>query len=177
LPFVAQLMKAGVAAFKIEGRARNPEYVKTVVTAYKKAVEAVLAGTFTPALAQQLTADCAHVYHRPFSVGMYYGRPGEQQYADTDENQATSKKHHVGVVLNYYKQAKVGQIQIQGHGMKTGDQLAIHGPTTGVVELTATNLRRDTEQLERADKGTWVTIPCEQQVRTNDKVYIVLPAN
>ena len=177
LPFVDKLMEAGIASFKIEGRARNPEYVKTVVTAYIQAVEAVLAGRFTPALAQELTDDCAKVYHRPFGIGMYYGRPGTDQYADTDANQATQKKHHVGVVLKYYKQAQVAQIQIQGHGLSLGDTIAIHGPTTGVAEMTVAALQRDTEILTYAEKGKWVTIPCNEHVRANDKVYIVLPAN
>ncbi len=176
LPFVDKLMEAGIASFKIEGRARNPEYVKTVVSAYKKAVQAVCAGTFTPERAKQLTDECAKVYHRPFGVGMYYGRPGDAQYADTDANQATHKKHHVGVVLKYYKQARIAQIQIQGHSLALGDTIAIHGPTTGVVDLTVSALRRDTEDLIQAEKGNWVTIPCEDQVRVKDKVYIVLPA-
>jgi putative protease len=41
--FIDKLMKAGVRVFKIEGRARGPEYVYTVVKAYKEAVAAVLA--------------------------------------------------------------------------------------------------------------------------------------
>jgi U32 family peptidase len=173
LPFVDKLMDAGIAAFKIEGRARNPEYVMTVVTAYRKAVAAVQAGTFSQELAEELTAECAQVYHRPFSTGLYYGRPGTDQIADTDLNQATTRKHHVGIVLNYYRKARTAQIKIQGHGIAIGDLLSIHGPTTGVVDLTVTTLQHDDEILQTATKGTWVTIPCEQQVRLNDKVYIV----
>ncbi len=176
LPFVDKLMHAGIAAFKIEGRARNPEYVKTVVTAYKTAVAAVRSGTFTPQLVAQLTAACAEVYHRPFSPGLYYGRPGSDQFADTDLNQATSRKHHVGIVLNYYQQAHIVQIQIQGHPLAIGDNLSIHGPTTGVVEITVTNMRHDENSLNHAPKGTWVTIPCKHHVRLHDKVYIILPA-
>lgn len=177
LPFVDKLIEAGIASFKIEGRARNPEYVKTVVTAYKKAVNAVLTGTFTSEYAQQLTSDVTKVYHRPFSVGLYYGRPGTDQIAETDTNQATQKKHHVGVVLKYYQQAKIAQIQIQGHALQMGDTISIHGPTTGVADMTVTALRRDADQLEKAEKGNWVTIPCDQKVRANDKVYIILPAS
>jgi U32 family peptidase len=176
LPFVDKLMAAGIACFKIEGRGRNPEYVKTIVQAYKAAVAAVRNGTFTAERVAELTAQCATVYHRPFSTGLYYGRPGADQFADTDLNQATLRKHHVGIVLKYYRQAKIAQIQIQGHSIAIGDTLAIHGPTTGVVDLTVTDLQRDDQQLENAAKGTWATIPCPQHVRTNDKVYIVLPA-
>jgi putative protease len=173
LPFVDRLMAAGIAAFKIEGRARNPEYVKAVVTAYRAAVAAVLDGSFTPALAERLTADCAKVYHREFGCGLFHGRPGAGQFTDTDENQATNKKLHVGIVLNYYPKARMAQIQIQDQPVALGDALAIHGPTTGVVDLTVTALRREEEVCTRAERGTWVTLPCPSRVRVNDKVFVV----
>lgn len=173
LPFVDRLMAAGITAFKIEGRARNPEYVKTVVTAYRAAVAAVLDGTFSQALAERLTADCAKVYHREFGCGLYHGRPGANQFTDTDANQATAQKRHVGIVLNYYPKARMAQIQIQDHPIALGDTLAIHGPTSGVVDLTVTALRRDEEVCSRAERGDWVTLPCASRVRLNDKVFIV----
>lgn len=173
LPFVDRLMAAGIASFKIEGRARNPEYVKAVVAAYRAAVAAVLDGSFSAALAQRLTDSCARVYHREFGCGLYHGRPGARQFTDTDENQATFKKLHVGVVLNYYPKARMAQVQIQDQPIAVGDALSIHGPTTGVLDLTVTALRRDEEVCARAERGTWITFPCEQRVRVNDKVFIV----
>jgi len=173
LPFVDKLMAAGIASFKIEGRARNPEYVKTVVTAYRTAVAAVQDGTFSQTLARHLTDGCARVYHREFSCGLYHGRPGADPFTDTEENQATSKKLHVGAVLNYYPRAKVVQIAVQDHPIALGDALSIHGPTSGVVDLTVAALRRDDEVCARAEKGTWITFPCAQRVRIGDKVFIV----
>lgn len=173
LPFVDRLMAAGVAAFKIEGRARNPEYGATVVAAYRRAVEAVLDGAFTAALADELVEMCATVYHRPFGTGLFHGRPGKDQFANTDENQATMRKLHTGVVLNYYSKAQAVQIQIQDQPVAIGDTVAIHGPKTGIVKLTISEMRRDEERCVRAEKGTWVTLPCQERVRAGDKVFIV----
>lgn len=173
LPFVDKLMQSGIAAFKIEGRARNPEYVKTVVTAYRAAIDAVRAGSFSAELAEKLTADCARVYHREFGIGLYYGRPGSNQFTDTDENQATTKKLHVGVVRHYYPRTGVVDIVIQDQTIAIGDRLSIHGPTTGVVDLCVETLRRDDLVLQKAEKGSWVTLPCSERVRINDKVYII----
>jgi len=173
LPFVDKLMEAGLSSFKIEGRARNPEYVKAVVTAYRAAVAAVLDGSFSQELASRLTAECAKVYHREYSCGLYYGRPGADQFANTDENQATTKKSHVGIVLNYYPKAHAVQIVIQDRPIVVGDMLTIHGPTSGVVDLTVTSLRRDEEICTHAERGMWVTLPCAQRVRVNDKVFVV----
>jgi putative protease len=173
LPFVDKLTAAGIASFKIEGRARNAEYVKTVVTAYRAAVDAVCASTFTQDLARQLTADCAKVYHREFSCGLFYGRPGTEQFTDTEANQATTKKLYAGVVLNYYAKARAVHVAIQDQSIAVGDTLSIHGPTSGVVDLTVAELRRDEVLCNRAEKGTWVTFACPQRVRPNDKVFLV----
>jgi putative protease len=173
LPFMDKLMAAGITSFKIEGRARNPEYVKTVVTAYRQAMEAVQEGRFDAPLVERLMAECAKVYHREFGVGLYHGRPGALQFTNTDLNQATQKKLYVGLVQNYYGRAKMAQIVIQDQAVEPGDTLAIHGETTGVVELNLSELRRDEEICTRADRGTWVTFPCPQRVRTGDKVYVV----
>lgn len=173
LPFVDQLMFAGIASFKIEGRARNPEYVKTVVSAYRRAIDAVAKNQFTPELASELVAACARVYHREFGIGLYYGRPGAEQFTTTDLNQATTKKLHVGLVENYYPKARIAHIVIQDQAIACGDRLSIQGETTGVVELTLSELRRDAELCERAERGTWITFPCEQRVRTGDKVFVV----
>ncbi len=175
LPFVDQLMAAGIAACKIEGRARTPEYAATVVRAYREAVDAVCEGTFDAALVERLMAECAKVYHRPFGTGLYYGRPGEGQFAETDQNQATRRKLHVGIVLNYYAQVQVAHLQVQGATFGRGDTLAFHGPATGVVEVAVSDVRRDADILERAEKGNWVTVPCPVRVRRGDKVYLVVP--
>jgi len=93
--------------------------------------------------------------------------------ADTDRNQATTKKLHVGVVLNYYPKPRIAQIAIQDQPVALGDALSIHGPTTGVVDLTVTDLRHDEEVRSRAERGTWITVPCPERVRANDKVFVV----
>ncbi len=173
LPFIDNLMECGASSFKIEGRARNPEYVKTVVGAYRKAIDSVMAGAFTPGLADQLVAECAKVYHREFNCGLYHGRPGAGQFTDTVENQATRKKLHAGIVMDYFPRAKMVQVLIQDHALKTGDAIQIHGPTTGVVDLTVGSLRHDDAALESVVRGDWATFPCPDKVRVNDKVFLI----
>ncbi|MCQ2388517.1 MAG: U32 family peptidase [Kiritimatiellae bacterium] len=172
LPFVDKLMSAGIASFKIEGRARNPEYVKTVTAAYRRAVDAVAAGAFSPALAEELTASVKTVFHREFSCGLYFGRPGKNQFTDVQNSSATQVKRHVGVVLDYFLKAGVAQVQIQDASVKTGDVVQIHGPTTGVQECTIVSLRRDDAVLETAERGNWATFPAPR-CRVGDKVFLI----
>ena len=172
LPFVDRLMDAGIASFKIEGRARNAEYVKTVVGAYRRAVDAVAAGTYTPELVAELTAEVKKVFHREFSVGMYCGRPGTDQFTDSEDSLATTVKRHVGIVIDYFLKAGIAQVKVQDHPIRVGDTLQIHGPTTGVEELVVDGLRRDDEILDVAERGNWVTFRAPR-CRVGDKVFFI----
>ena len=172
LAFVDKLMAAGIASFKIEGRARNAEYVKTVVGAYRRAVDAVADGTYTPALAAELTEEVKKVFHREFSVGMYYGRPGVDQFTDSEDSLATTVKRHVGIVIDYFLKAGIAQVKVQDHAIRRGDTLQIHGPTTGVEELVVGELRRDEETPEVAERGNWVTFKAPR-CRVGDKVFFI----
>ncbi len=170
--FIDKLVEAGIASFKIEGRARNANYVKTCVEAYKEAVDAVFAGTYTKELASRLTEKLKTVFHREFSKGLFYGRPGESQLTDSEDSLATTVKRHAGVVVDYFLKAGIAQIQIQDHEIREGDSLQIHGPTTGVVELVCGPLFRDDERPEVAEKGSWVTVKTPR-CRVGDKVFYV----
>ena len=173
LGFVDKLMDAGIASFKIEGRARNANYVKTTVECYRRAVDAVLDGTYTPALVAELTEKVKTVFHREFADGMYFGRPGADQFTDTEDSMATEVKRHVGIVMDYYLKAGIAQVKVQDHPIALGDRLQIHGPTTGVVEIAKVeSLRRDDEVLTVAEKGNWVTLHAPR-CRVGDKVFFM----
>ena len=172
LGFVDRLMEAGIASFKIEGRARNANYVKTVVAAYRRAVDAVVAGTYTPALVAALTDSVKTVFHREFADGLYFGRPGVAQFTDSEDSCATTVKRHIGIVIDYFLKAGIAQVKVQDHAIRPGDAIQIHGPTTGVQELVVGELHRDDERPSVGEKGTWVTFRAPR-CRVGDKVFYV----
>ena len=176
LGFVDKLMAAGIASFKIEGRARNANYVKTVVSAYRRAVDAVVDGTYTPELVAELTEDVKRVFHREFSEGLYFGRPGVDQFADSEDSLATTVKRHIGIVIDYFLKAGIAQVKVQDHALALGDEIQIHGPTTGVIEMMAGELRRDEEVVQVCGKGEWVTLKTPR-CRVGDKVFFVEKRN
>ena len=176
LPFVDKLMSAGISSFKIEGRARNANYVKTVTAAYRRAVDAVADGEYTPALVDELVRQVKTVFHREFSEGLYFGRPGVDQFTDSEDSRATTVKRHVGVVIDYFLKAGIAQVKVQDHSIRPGDAIQIHGPTTGVAELTVGELWRDDERLASADKGGWATFKAPR-CRVGDKVFFVESVN
>ena len=171
LGFVDKLMDAGIASFKIEGRARNANYVKTVVAAYRRAVDAVADGTYAPELVAELTEQVKTVFHREFSDGLYFGRPGVDQFTDSEDSLATTVKRHIGIVMDYFLKAGYAQVKVQDHSLAVGDEIQIHGPTTGVIEMTAGEMRRD-EDVTVCEKGDWVTLKTPR-CRVGDKVFFV----
>ncbi len=173
LPILPRLVASGAAALKIEGRARNPEYVKTVTAAYRRGLSAIAAGTWSEPLLAELQSQVDRVYHRPFGTGLLLGRPGDNPFCETDENQATEKKIYLGTVVNYYQTPRIAHILLHDHTLTPGDRLAIHGPATGVAEFTAAELRQDEKILHHARRGDWCTLPAPR-CRPGDKIYRIL---
>jgi len=170
LPFIDKLAEAGIASFKIEGRARNPEYVRATTLAYRRAVDAVYDGSFCAALAEELQRDVSRVFHREFSSGLFHGRPGADQFTDKEDSASAVVKRHVGIVADYFVKAGIAQVQVQDAALRTGDTIQIHGASTGVVELKVPPLRRDDLEIASAGRGEWATFTCPR-VRRGDKVF------
>ena len=168
--FIDKMMRAGVRVFKIEGRARGPEYVYTVVTCYKEAIRAVLDGTFTETRKDEWDKRLATVFNRGFWDGYYQGQTmGEwnNQYGSL----ATERKVLVGKVTKYYSRLGVAEIAVQASTFKLGDKLLITGNATGAMYLTADEIRYDLKPVTQAEQGWLVSIPVPGKVRENDKFF------
>lgn len=171
IPFLDALLDAGFDAFKIEGRGRNPEYVRTVVECYREAMDAWRDGQLTDAVKAELVQRLRQVFNREFSAGFYLGRP-IAEFATRSDNQSTRTKQSVGVVTNYFPKPSVAQIQIQGACFQRGDLLMIQGETTGVLEFPVTELRQQEVEVTQAQRGQ-ATLRVPEKVRRNDKVYLL----
>jgi len=173
IPFIEKLVEAGIDSFKIEGRNRNPEYVRTVVGCYRQALDACMAGTLDDALKEELVARVRTVYNRDFSDGFYMGRPVGDYVAGTG-NQATVSKQYVGRVLTYYKKVQVVEIEVQSYVFGKGDTLMVQGATTGVVTFQPDEIRQDELPVDRVERGV-ATVRLTTRVRDTDKVYVLVP--
>lgn len=175
IEFIDKILEAGVSVFKIEGRARSAEYVKTVVAAYKKGAQAAVDGSFTPELAQSLKTELSKVFNRGFWDGYYQGaRLG--QWSEVYGNKATQKKTYVGRITNYFSNLGVAEVTVETGSIAVGDQILIIGPTTGVEELTVPEIRVALEPIEKAEKGTVCSIPFPRKLRRSDKVFLITEA-
>ena len=168
--FIDKMMKSGVRVFKIEGRARGPEYVYTVVKCYKEAIQSVIDGTFTEEKKDQWDERLATVFNRGFWDGYYLG----QKLGEWNKNYgscATEKKVYVGKGVKYFSKLGVAEFAIEAADFKKGDKLLITGPTTGVIYMDADEIRYDLEPVDEALKGQRVSMPVPAKVRPSDKLF------
>ena len=168
--FIDQMMNAGVRVFKIEGRARGPEYVHTVVSCYKEAIASVLNGTFSEYKKDEWDERLASVFNRGFWDGYYQGQTmGE--WTRNYGNKATEKKVLVGKVIKYFSRLGVAEISVEASEISVGEKILITGTTTGIMNFRADEIRYELEPVEKAEKGWRVSIPVPRKVRPNDKIY------
>ena len=174
--FIDKMMKAGVRVFKIEGRARGPEYVYEVVTCYKEAIQSVLDGTYTEEKKDKWDERLSTVFNRGFWDGYYQGqRLGE--WTKNYGNKATEKKVLVGKVMKYFSKLGVAEIAVEASEIEKDQNMLITGPTTGIMKFDASEIRYDLKPVEKAEKGWRVSVPVPDKVRPNDKVYKLLKTN
>lgn len=168
--FIDKMMKSGVRVFKIEGRARGPEYVYTVVRCYKEAIQSVIDGTFTEEKKDKWDKELATVFNRGFWDGYYLG----QKLGEWNKNYgscATEKKVYVGKGVKYFSKLGVAEFAIEAADFKKGDKLLITGPTTGVIYMNADEIRYNLEPVGKALKGQRISMPVPAKVRPSDKLF------
>ncbi len=174
--FIDRMMKSGVRVFKIEGRARGPEYVKTVVECYKEAIQSVLDGTFTEEKKDDWDERLATVFNRGFWDGYYQGqRLGEwnSHYGSC----ATEHKVYVGKGMKYFSKLGVAEFSCEACEFSVGDKMLITGPTTGALYVTVEEIHDDTHAVTTAQKGTRVSFKVPEKVRPSDKLFKIIKNN
>lgn len=176
--FIDVMMNAGVRVFKIEGRARGPEYVYTVVRAYDEAINAVIAGTFADddKAKDEWDNQLSTVFNRGFWDGYYQGQKlGE--WCEVYGSKATEKKVYVGKCMKYFSKIGVAEFLIENACIHVGDKILVIGPTTGALMQPCEEIRFDLQPVEVATKGQHVSIKVSERVRPNDKLYLLQPAD
>ncbi len=174
--FLNKVLDAGIRVLKIEGRARSPEYVHTVVSCYDEAVCALEDGSYNSQRINAWNERLATVFNRGFWDGYYLGqRLGE--WSHRYGSQATRRKIYLGKGNNYFNKIGVAEFIIETGELRVGDSILITGPTTGVIQTLVTEIRVDLKQVATTKKGDCCSIPVETPVRRSDKLYKIVPAD
>lgn len=172
--FIDEMLAAGVRVFKIEGRARGAEYVKTVVGCYKEAIESVLNGTFTDEKKEDWNLRLSKVFNRGFWNGYYLGqRLGE--WSNNYGSEATHKKIYVGKCTNFFQKLGVAEFLLEAQYLEVGNEILITGETTGAYEDIVKEMRVKLEPVDKVEKGTYFSMKTNELIRRNDKLFKIVP--
>ncbi len=168
--FLNKMIDAGVRVFKIEGRARGAEYVNTVVSCYREAVESILDDSFTEEKLEAWDTRLKRVFNRGFWNGYYLGQKlGE--WSSKYGSEATVKKVYIGKCTNYFAKAGVAEFTLESYDLSEGDEFVITGPTTGAYEGKVDEIRVDLKPVQKAVKGDVVSFAVTERIRRNDKLF------
>jgi len=173
--FIDKIIDSGVTVFKIEGRGRSPEYVKTVTQVYREAVNACFDGGYNQEKIGLWTNRLSTVFNRGFWDGYYLGRKiGE--WTEKYGNRSTKRKLYIGKGLNYFSNLQVAEFKVETHDISVGNDIIISGPTTGIMELNVEEIRVDLKPVNIARKGELFSMPVPSIVRRSDKLYKIVNA-
>lgn len=168
--FLNKMIDAGVRVFKIEGRARGPEYVKIAVECYNEAINSIVDGTYSDAKIADWDERLGRIFNRGFWNGYYLGqRLGE--WTSKYGSSATRTKVYAAKGVRYFSNIGVAEFLMESGELKVGDEVVITGPTTGAIIMTVDEIRVDLKPVERAVKGDRFSIKVDQKIRPSDKLY------
>ena len=171
--FIDRMMRSGVRVFKIEGRARGPEYVYNVVKCYREAIQAVIDGTFTEERKDEWDERLAAVFNRGFWDGYYQGQSLGEWNSNYGSN-ATERKVYVGRGVKYFSKIGVAEFTCEAAEFSVGDRLLITGPTTGVMYIDVAEIRYELQPVQTAHKGQHISFAVPGKIRPSDKLFKIV---
>jgi len=174
IEMLPELIEAGISSFKIEGRIRPPDYVKTTVSCYRNALDAIAAGTYTPELSAGLKEELAKTFNRGFSRGFYHGL--DKDWISRGLG-AKELKVYCGDVVNYYRKIGVAECALRSSPLQPGDKILIHGKTTPAETSVITELQINHQTVPTAKKGERCGFKVPFIVRPGDKVFKLIDAD
>ena len=168
--FLDRMIDAGVRVFKIEGRARGPEYVKIAVQCYSETIEAICNGTYNAELVAGWDERLGRIFNRGFWNGYYLGqRLGE--WSGKYGSSATRGKHYTAKGGKYFSKLGVGEFLLEAGTLSVGDEVVVTGPTTGALIFEVTEIRVGCRSVQQAVKGDAFSIPVPAKIRPSDRLY------
>lgn len=168
--FLDRMIDAGVTVFKIEGRARGPEYVAETVRCYSEALQAICDGTYDAASVARWDERLARTFNRGFWDGYYMGqRLGE--WSGKYGSSATRVKHYIAKGVKYFSRLGVGEFLMEAGELRPGDEVVVTGPTTGALTFTVEDVQVGGHSVDAARRGDAFSIPVPAKIRPSDRLY------
>ncbi|MCK5449356.1 U32 family peptidase [Candidatus Pacearchaeota archaeon] len=169
LPFIEDMKKAGIKSFKIEGRNRSPEYVYTVVSEYRKALDKKLSRVEII----EGIARLKKVYNRGFSSGFYLKMPTADDFSFSENGEQEEKKEFVGNVGRYWPKAGAASVKMNAGKLKVGDSVYLISKDAPIQRVVVKSIEFKGEDVKVAKKGQEVGVNFGVVVRRGYEVYVI----
>lgn len=165
-----ELVDAGVASLKIEGRMKNPDYVFNVVRVWRRALDMLRDGAWDPGTVEELERELGRSFNRGFTDAYLRGRSGA-------ELMSFERAINQGV--------RVGRLVAVGHEEVTVelDAAVAAGDTLEIRFYPGVDARPDVPKRwpqvpcpVDAAAGKRVVVHCKRKVDTGCEVYLIRSA-
>jgi len=181
IEYIPELIEANIDAFKIEGRMRDPIYIKTVTQCYREAIDAYYESNFSEDKVKHWLSQLKKVYNRGFTTGFYFGMPtGEEISRYEHGNISDYRKKEIGKVINYFPEKKAAKLLLHRGKLRLGDEIFIIGKNTETYlrqKIFSIQIKKKKNLTETPiiSKGNHlaVGIKVDKPVKKNDSVYIL----
>jgi putative protease len=182
IEYIPELIEAKIDAFKIEGRMKDPLYVKTVLQCYREAIDSYFNNSFTKEKVVHWMESLNKVYNRGFHTGFYFGTPTitDIQHAGRG-NMSEYKKHYIGKVVSFDDMSKSANVLVENFDVpfKLGDQILIIGKKTYKIERIRTMIYKGEKiksiARKRFSDSAVINLRIDQ-CEIDDKIYIITKA-
>ena len=158
------LIRAGVNSLKIEGRMKRPEYVATVVGAYRRAIDGYYADNFR--VSAQDKADLRQIFNRDFTTGYYYSKQGREMMSyERPDNRGVS----LGEVVADDKKRKNVKLSTD---LANGDGYLAILPNKNQESGKVQEMRIGAKKAEAAKKGDLAYWEAVKTLPVGSKLYL-----
>ncbi|TFF94285.1 MAG: U32 family peptidase [Promethearchaeota archaeon] len=178
--YIPQLIEAGIDAFKIEGRMKDPRYVETATRCYREAIDSYFEGTYTLEKVKVWKKRLSEVYNRGFHTGFYFSRPTVEDIELYERgNISPYQKIYLGTVLSYDGGSKTANITIENDKikLKEREQIIISGNRSYHVEkihnIHLKGKKHKVVDISKHETPLKINISVSQPIFPKDKVYIL----
>lgn len=164
IEYIPQLIKSGIFSFKIEGRMKSSFYVATVVSAYRKAIDAYMADPENYIFNPEWLTELSKASHREYTTGFYFNKTtGEDQIYHTSSY--IREYDFVGLVLEYDPETKIAKIE-QRNRMIEGDEIEVVCPQKDYFVQTIQWMKNEEGETIRTAPHAQMLVymPMDQQV-------------
>ncbi|MFX0029704.1 MAG: peptidase U32 family protein [Candidatus Hermodarchaeota archaeon] len=180
IEYIPELINANIDAFKIEGRMKDPLYIKTVAQCYKEALDSFYDDTYTKEKVNNWLEKLSKVFNRGFHTGFYFNRPTlEDIELEKRGNISPYRKYYIGKIISYDDKSKSANVLLENLEipLKLGDEIIITGPTTSMIETIRKMIYKG-EKVKSITRKKYsdpvrFNLRLNNKVKPNDKIYIL----